>query len=112
MEDTTNEHEVPEPTLAHEVDSQAGVAQRHLASTERELALVDQIIVLQNKLAEAQHRYKLAGGDARYAAPPPPVVERFARSKSVYGAVLKVPVLGVAARSTVRSAKKVRRGSR
>lgn len=99
----------PAAALAHEVEPTVGLAQRHVPTAERELAMVDRILVLENKLAEANHRYKLAADQQyyglQYHAVPPP----WSRSRAMYTKLLRVPVLGAAARSTLRAVRRLRR---
>lgn len=102
---------VRQPGIAHEIRPTVGLTQRQQATSERELALVDRIIALQNQLAEAHHRYELAVSQMRELSNAQPV-ERFSRARSFYGALLKVPVLGYVARRSVRAAKWARRGGR
>lgn len=104
----------PETGLAHEIEPTVGLAQRHRSTAERELALVDRIIILENKLAEANQRYKLATQHEYYNVvhPAPAATEHWSRARSAYGKMLKVPALGSLAHSTVRGAKRLRRGGR
>lgn len=119
MNDTPQERQHTElpsvrtPQIAHELPPTTGLAQRGLPTSERELAMVDRIIALENKLAEANHRYKLTNQHSLYQAVA--VVaprERYARTRGIYGSMLKIPVLGEAARAGVRVLKRIRRGGR
>lgn len=113
----TNEHVADEGArprgIAGEIGSTNGLARRGLDTSERELMLVDRIIVLENKLAELQHRYKMST-EGGYATPPalPEPPQRLRRTRDVYALLLRVPGVGWVARRGVAVAKKARAAGR
>ena len=98
--------------LEHEIPPTVGLARRDLPTSERELALVDRIIALENKLAEANHRYRLGLHQQYYGGQTAPAPQRFAAARGVYGVLLRIPLVGPVARAGVRAARRVRRGGR
>lgn len=102
------------PGMIGEFDSTKGLAQRGLSTSERELMLVDRIVVLENKLAELQHKYKMTTDGGGYRTPPalvePPL--RFQRARDTYSLILQIPAIGRIAHRAVGVAKKARAARR
>lgn len=97
------------PRIDHEVISPDVTLDRDSADLERQLALVDRIIALENQLAETHHRYRLSINPELYRLPlPGPPVEPYTRARNAYTQILRVPVVAPIARAAVRAVKKAR----